>query len=64
MYYRDGGKGGRDRRGERLKRKEGTGKRLEGGGVVIVSRLFITSFFFFFFNHSTVCSIKVKPIER
>lgn len=42
---------GGDRRGERLKRKEGTGKQrkwLEGGGVVIVSRLFITSFFFFF----------------
>lgn len=40
--------------------KERSGWREEG--VVIGSCLFITSFFFF--NHSTVCSIKVKPIER
>lgn len=60
MYYRDGGMGRLG--GERGRGKGGKGEEwLEGGGVVIVSCLFITSFFF---NHSTVCSIKVKPIER
>lgn len=50
-----------DRRGQR------------GGGKVEIGRSGwregscdskLSFYYFFFFNHSTVCSIKVKPIER
>lgn len=57
--WRDG-ESGKDR---------GLEERRKGGGVVggrgsCDSKLSFLLLLFFFLNHSTVCSIKVKPIER
>jgi len=63
VYYRDGGMGTLE--AERERGREGEGGRRRG----VVGRRGsceskLSFYYFFFFNHSTVCSIKVKPIER